>query len=239
MTTTIPLSDRIARALEAPGVLAAEMAALIEELDRELTKTRQAGAEARTKARDPLTAEHEVTAARMQENDASFRMERLTTAVDRLKQRHEHAVAHEKEMARKAEVAEAEKERDQLAEELKERYPVLARELADLLGRIKTNNERCRAHYLPLVEHRARGMHSTDVNFLTAAVRLPDLDNHAAEMGLRYWPPSAPQVAALDVLPPHVVEAMARAGEESRRTTEAGRASHEANRGKSTKRLPG
>ena len=94
----------------------------------------------------------------MQETDASFRIERLTTALDRLKQRHEHAVAHEKEMARKAEVAAAEKERDQLVEELKERYPVLARELANLLARIKASDERCRHHHLPLVEHVARGM---------------------------------------------------------------------------------
>jgi hypothetical protein len=120
---------------------------------------------------------------------------------------------------------------------LKERYPVLARELADLLGRIKANNERCRQHYLPLVEHVARGMRPTDVNFLTAAVRLPNLDNHAAGMGIRYWPPTPPPISAADVLPPHVIEGMRLAGEEARRTTEAGLALHEANRGKSTKRL--
>jgi hypothetical protein len=44
--------------------------------------------------------------------------------------------------------------------------------------------------------------------------------------------------SAFSSLTPHVVEAMAQAGEESRRTTEAGRALHDANRGKSTKRLP-
>jgi predicted RNA-binding Zn ribbon-like protein len=45
----------------------------LREIEADLVLTRAAGAEARTKARDPLTAEHEVTAAKMQETDASFR----------------------------------------------------------------------------------------------------------------------------------------------------------------------
>jgi hypothetical protein len=189
------LSDRISRALEQPGVTAAEIASLISEVEADLVLTRAAGDEARTKARDPLTAEHEVTAARMQEIDASFRAERLTVGVNRLKQKHELALVCEREQARKAEVAEIEAERDQLVVELRERYPVLARELADLLGRIKASDERCRKHYLPLVEYRARGLGPSDVNFLTAAVRLPALEGRADAMGERFWPPS-PKVSA-------------------------------------------
>jgi hypothetical protein len=232
------LSDRISRALEQPDVPAAEIASIISELEAELTLTRTASAEARARARDPLTAEHEVVAARMQENDASFRMERLTTALDRLRQRHEHVVAHEKELARKAEIAAAEKERDQLAEELRDRYPVLARELADLLGRIKASNERCRKHYLPLVEHVARGMRVSDSGYLTAMVRLPPFDFQAQGLGASIWPSREIWKPPAEVLPPAVVEAMARAGEESRRTTEAGKALRAANEGRSTKRLP-
>jgi hypothetical protein len=55
-----------------------------------------------------VTPDAEITIARMEEIDASFRIERLTTALDRLKQGHEQAVAREKELARKAEIAEAE-----------------------------------------------------------------------------------------------------------------------------------
>ena len=98
----------------------------------------------------------------MQETDCSFRIERLSTAIERLKQRHEFAVGNEKELARQAELAEVEAERDALAQELKEKYPRLAGELADLLERIKKNNDRCRAHFLPLVEHKARGMRPSD-----------------------------------------------------------------------------
>jgi hypothetical protein len=232
------LSNRISRALEQPGISAAEIASLISEIEADLVLTRAAGDEARARARDPLTAEHEVTAARMQETDASFRIERLTTALDRLKQRHEFTVAREKELARQAEVAAAEKDRDQLAEELRRRYPVLARELADLLGRIKASDERCRHHHLPLVEHVARGMRASDSGYLTAMVRLPPFDFQAQGLGASIWPPRETWKPPAEVLPPAVVEAMARAGKESRRTTEAGRVLRAANEGKSTKRLP-
>jgi hypothetical protein len=230
------LSDRISRALEQPGVAATEIASLISEIEADLVLTRAAGAEARTKARDPLTAEQEVTAARMQETDAAFREERLTVAVERLKQKHELAVTCEREQARKAEIAATEAERDQLVEELKEKYPRLAGELAALLGRIEANNERCRKHHLTLVEYRARGLGPSDVHFLTAAVRLPALEGRAHAMGERFWPPAPERIG--NVLPDSIVEAMARAGEESRRTTEAGRALRAANEGRSTKRLP-
>jgi hypothetical protein len=232
------MTDRISHTFEAPGVKAAEIAQLISELETDLAPTRDAGAEARAKARDPLTAHHEVTSARMQETDASFREERLTVAIERLKQRHTFAVAREKEMARKAEIAEIEEERDQLLQELREKYPRLAGELADLMARVKANNDKCRAHYLSGPEHVARGMRPSDVNFLTAAVRLPALDNHEAEMGERYWPPLPHRLDSASILPPHIVEAMRRAGEESRRTTKVGRAIHAENRGKATKRLP-
>jgi hypothetical protein len=126
---------------------------------------------------------------------------------------------------------------DELAQELRERYPVLTRELANLLGRIKASDERCRRHHLPLVEHVARGMRVSDSGYLTAMVRLPPFDFQAQGLGASIWPPRETWKPA-EVLPPAVVEAMARAGEEARRTTEAGRALRDANEGRSTKRLP-
>jgi hypothetical protein len=121
----------------------AAQAILLEE--GELTETRSIRAEARARAVDPLTGDIEVSRSRSAESDASFREERITVAIERLKQRHEFAVAREKELARLADRDAAERERDQLVEELKERYPQLAGELADLLGRIKANDERCRS----------------------------------------------------------------------------------------------
>ena len=50
------LSDRLSHALEAPDVMASEIASLISELETELALTCKARAEAKAYARDPLTA---------------------------------------------------------------------------------------------------------------------------------------------------------------------------------------
>jgi hypothetical protein len=80
-------------------------------------------------------------------------------------------------------------------------------------------------------------MRVSDSGYLTAMVRLPPFDFQAQGLGASIWPPRE-RWKAPNVLTPEITAVMARAGEEARRTTEAGRAMHVANAGKSTKRLP-
>jgi hypothetical protein len=220
------LSDWIAPALEALDVTAAEIAALIRDLEADLAKTRVVRREARVRAIDPFTADSEVPASRAEETEATFREERITAAIERLKQRHELAVSREEEATRRAEIEIIKSERDALAEELRDKYPRLAAEIADLLSRVRANDTRASAHHLGL----------SDGHYLAARVRLPALEPQAAAMGERFWPPPSPDMSV--VLPPALVDSMAKAGADARATTEAGLAMRARNAGHSTKRLP-
>ena len=66
-------------------------------------------------------------------------------ALDQLRAKQEAATAHAEAAARAAHHAEVTAERDALADELRERYPALAGELADLLTRVRASNERVEA----------------------------------------------------------------------------------------------
>jgi hypothetical protein len=156
--------------------------------------------------------------------ELDFHIERLAVAFDRIREKHGLAVAREEEAAWRARAARG-----------RDKYPRLAAEIADLLGRVAANDVEPRP-CLRLVEHVARGLSPIDGLSITGGVRLLALEPRAAEMGERFWPPMTERV--LNVLPDAVVEAMKRTGEESRCTTEAVIAAHAANAGKATKKLP-
>ena len=94
-------------------------------------------------------------------------------------------------------------ERDALAEELRERYPALAGELADLLKRVRASNERVEAvnrsggPWIDPAETVARGIPPNGTDFLTTWVRLPSFEREAHQIGQYLWPvplnpPAAP-----------------------------------------------
>jgi hypothetical protein len=103
----------------------------------------------------------------------------------------------EEDDRRRAAYEEAKAERDELAAELARVYPPLAAQLADLLGRLRTSDDRIEymnAHALPrgcgpllVVELVARGLdgfvqNSIDIPHIVRRVQLPALqyDIHAA-----------------------------------------------------------
>jgi len=93
--------------------------------------------------------------------------------------------------------------RDALADELRERYPALACELADLLTRVRTNNERVEAvnrsggPWTDPVETVARGIAPNGTDFLTTWVRLPSFEREAHQIGQYLWPVPLSQPAAI------------------------------------------
>jgi hypothetical protein len=187
------LSDRIA------DVLASE--ASVDEITRVITLAQaerehlQAERErARAVAFDPLAKSDAVESARRVGSAADWALQRLTVALDQLQAKHEAAVAHAEAAARAAHHAEVTAERDALAEELRQRYPALAGELAGLLTRVRASNERVEAvnrsgePWIDPVETVARAVAPHGTTFLTTGVRLPPLDREAHEMGRYLWP---------------------------------------------------
>jgi hypothetical protein len=78
--------------------------------------------------------------------------ERLQATVSRLRERLTEVQAAEEDDRRRAAYEEARAERDELAAELARVYPSLAAQLADLLGRLRTSDDRIEhmnAHALP------------------------------------------------------------------------------------------
>jgi hypothetical protein len=111
-------------------------------------------------------------------------------------------------------------ERDALADELRECYPTLAGELADLLTRVRASNERVEAvnrsggPWIDPVETVARGIAPNGTHFLTTGVRLPPLDRDAHGLGRYLWPLPTNTLAALA---PDLAKASAARGAEMRR----------------------
>jgi hypothetical protein len=186
------LSDRIAAAIDAPKPTSIVLAELIDEARTELTCVTEERDRARSKSLDPTTPAALVPGARGDVFEAEFAAERLTVAIERLKDRHEAAVVRERETARAAAALAA--ERDALAAELTEAYPRLVGELVDLLGRVRALDERLAPLGLDGVENVARGIPRNGriagepVSLLASSVRLPAFD---ANERVYSWPPAA------------------------------------------------
>ena len=144
-----------------------------------------------------------------------------TVALDHLRVKHEAAVAH----AEASRLVSSHKvsERDALADELRRRYPALAGELADLLTRVRANNERVEAvnrsggPWIDPVETVARGIAPNGTDFLTTWVRLPPLDREEHAMGQYLWPMLIHRPVAV---PADLARASAAFGTEMRRVGE-------------------
>jgi hypothetical protein len=100
----------------------------------------------------PALSSNVVIEARRQMEDAAFQRDRLQVAVTKLRERLVEVKADEEDAQRLRIYEDAKAERDRLAEELREFYPGVAEQLADLLSRIVANDrevEHLNAHALP------------------------------------------------------------------------------------------
>jgi hypothetical protein len=151
-------------------------------------------------------ATEDTVAALIEETESAARAagERQQAAVPRLRERLTELRTAEEDKRRRAAYEEVRAERDALAEELARVYPPLAAQLADLLGRVRSNDERVEhinAHALPrgcgpllVAELVARGLdgfvqNSVNVPRIVRRVQLPafQYDIHAPYA----WPRSS------------------------------------------------
>lgn len=143
------LDNRIAGAFNG-GVAAADIPALIREVEVAAVAAGAAAEQARLKALDPLT--ENLDAARRQMNDAAFARDRLQTALPKLKQRLKDLRDDVEDARRRALYDKLAAERDSLAAELREAYPSFAEKIADILSRCAANDreiEYLNGHMLP------------------------------------------------------------------------------------------
>jgi hypothetical protein len=133
------LDDRIAAAF-GDGATSRGVAALIKETERTVVSSDEAAERARKHALDPVLSTEEVADARRQMEDAAFRRARVQAAVMRLRERLAEVKALEEDHRRQLVYDRVKTERDRLAAELAEIYPIFARRLAELLPRIAAND---------------------------------------------------------------------------------------------------
>jgi hypothetical protein len=91
-------------------------------------------------ALNPALSGNDLERARREMDDAAFRRDRLTAAASRLEGRLKEMLRAEEDARRQIEYDRAKAERDALAEEIKEVYPALARQLAELANRMAAND---------------------------------------------------------------------------------------------------
>jgi hypothetical protein len=198
------LEQRIGAALRPDATLtSAYIAALIEEGEAAIAEADKEGATDQTLSLDPKGARQAIM-------DATLAANRLLTFLPKLQARYREA--HEQEQAT-AWLAEREApwlaehdslkpERDALAEELREVYPLVSK-IVDLFGRIAANDAALSAlhqarpagvtQHLVSAELYARGLDSFSSNApsLLTSVHLVDWNS-----GRQIWPPPRPSMAA-------------------------------------------
>ena len=153
----VDLGARIAAALAAAEPQPDALASLIAEAEAALASAKDELAAARARALDPLAAASQVAGARGDMFEAEFRADRLTVALDHLRRSTRPRSSASGTPSASAEIARVTAERDQLAEDLKARYPALVAELAELLTRIRASNVDCaRFGILRRRDHRPR-----------------------------------------------------------------------------------
>ncbi len=135
------LADRVRRALSEP-IAADEVVALVGEMQiaRDTASTRRA--EAHKRALDPSLTASEAEKAHAESVRLQFEVERLEAGIVALEGRERVLRDSERGQAKAREYAAAKQERDDLAKALKERWPALASEMVELLGRLKASDAR-------------------------------------------------------------------------------------------------
>ena len=196
------LEDKIADAFiqSTPSKLIARLIGQAQ--DAAATAGKQA-AKARDDALNPALSGDDLERARREMDDAAFRRDRLTSAASRLDVRLKEMLRAEEDARRRVEYDKARLERDTLAVEIKEVYPALARQLAELANRMAANDQRLElinrarrptgAPALKLAEALARQLADVaaagpDAPRISKDLRLPAFESTARR---RFeWPPA-------------------------------------------------
>jgi hypothetical protein len=138
------LDERVAKALSEP-CNSAEAQAVLEAAEAEF-RTLEAKADALDgEALSPLLSLPEAVAKRAAASDLRFQSDRLDASVSALRARVSELRQSEAKAERDAARDAAIEERDELAGEIAERYPVIVRELTSLAMRIEASDQRCKA----------------------------------------------------------------------------------------------
>jgi hypothetical protein len=149
------LDERISTAL-ADNLASSELATLIAEVHAADRQVEGRVTTLSAKALDPATSTTDAASARVQLDQAKFQHERLATAIGRLEAKRAEASAGEQQAQRDAQVQAVAQRRDTMAAELRERYPLLVNDLADLLQRLAAVDADARALGLPGAEEITR-----------------------------------------------------------------------------------
>ena len=200
---TLPdLDERIASAF-LDDASSALVSALLSETEAAASAADEAARSARSRALDPSLRGGNVSAARGEMAEASFRRERLDAALNRLRERIGEVRALEEDRRRRVAYEMAMRERDTLAAELKELYPRIVEQLPALLKRIQANDievAHINVHKLPAgadqllgAELVARDLSGYVENFfelpqITNRLRLPAFTRDVHQPFA--WPPS-------------------------------------------------
>jgi hypothetical protein len=186
--------------LSAPTLLhhhADDVAVLVAEVEAEFGRVDANRTAAHSTALDPTTPARLIPRARGDIFELDFKADRLSRALTELRAKHEAARVQVEEARRRAELATVTNERDAIAAEINDRYPVLAGEIADLLARVRANDARTTALGLDRAECVARGIPNSGylgmspVHWLVEMVRLPVLDPLEGTRGEQLWPASS------------------------------------------------
>ncbi len=137
---TCTLEQKIAAALAAADITSADLAALIAETEKAILAADEAAVAERERAHDPALSPDPASAYQAMQT-AAFAAERLKTLLPRIQARYQEAQAQELLAQWRIDYERLKVERDKLAEELREIYPVFEKQITDLLTRISVNDE--------------------------------------------------------------------------------------------------
>lgn len=134
-----PLDERIAAAF-GPTARAATVADLIAELDASIAEAQTEHDRLDAISKSVTTSETEADAAADQVAKLSRRIARLTAKREQLDLHHAALINSERQQRLRKSYDEALARRDELAADLRERWPELVSEIVGLLGRIEAND---------------------------------------------------------------------------------------------------
>lgn len=201
---SVNLTERVRRALTEP-MPSGEIAAILDAAQQAEDAAHKAGRLAETSALDPLLAPADVAQSWSKAEEAGLAARRWAKAVEALRARLIDVREAEKENLREHRFAEAVGLRDAIEADLRDKYPALAGEIADLLARLEAADRAVAAansdlpggrSYIVSAESLARGCSPnltvgiTHVTPLVLATRLPVLDGEASALGATLWPSS-------------------------------------------------
>ena len=197
MNTKPTLEQRISDTLQPDVVItSADIAALIEEAEVFIAKAEKEATVDRTLALDPKAARQAIA-------DAAFGADRLRMLLSKLQVHYREVRDQEQAKTWLAEYDVMKRERDALAEEVREVFPEAENKIVDLFVRITENNKALSAlhqarpagvmEHLVSAELHARGLDrfTRDTPSLLTSVVLFDFHS-----GRQIWPPRRPPMAA-------------------------------------------